>query len=669
MDRSAYSAGDQAAPSILRFASDDFMEHLLAMLAADPRQVSEVIARPETWRTEVGVTPDLVQRVPMPRIARALARVKTNGTARTAVAAARHEDTVTESGVSRTLPLKLYHPAHQRHYLVTANLVCGTPGFPDHAVAGGGREKVGYVLRRLMLPPGTADESKREEFGFIKDASGARWQRVTSTSAAATADAGMVDGEEMLPLFPLAFRDDVDHPRRMFGGVIPVARRDEYLGTRAHRGAPAVVAGGASAHAAIRGATVVSARKAQFKLDIAEPWKHLIRTAYFADAMMNDETPEVVASWTAAKKREAADRLHQRLQGESWLLLLDFADYLYVHLPNVWKAVEDRSKAGSLTVPEAALFTFLDTTDSITWPVAVLTPTFKPTNAPAFVPTLRDALRKIRAHRDTLERTTRTYPDAGNWPGFSYLMAGVRCTFSPDGFKSGGPWERLAPARSTDKPAFETDGMGVDKIVALVVRALDKTQGEPSPAVPFAERLRDALVSTQGDEGWFVLRCAYVRCDCGPLDPTLMSVPSQRFQLASFFDPDAPARSIQISLPFDTTPAGLRKHSKGAAFVMSDVLCGQVQRAKGLGLIDLVRSVLPWPLHKDLDNGKSGPCTTKSGGSMGMICSLSIPIVTICALILLMIIVSLLDIVFKWMPYLIFCFPIPGLKAKPVKES
>jgi hypothetical protein len=47
-----------------------------------------------------------------------------------------------------------------------------------------------------------------------------------------------------------------------------------------------------------------------------------------------------------------------------------------------------------------------------------------------------------------------------------------------------------------------------------------------------------------------------------------------------------------------------------------------------------------------------------------MICSLSIPIITICALLLLMIIVFLLDIIFRWVPFLIFCFPIPKLKAK-----
>ena len=115
----------------------------------------------------------------------------------------------------------------------------------------------------------------------------------------------------------------------------------------------------------------------------------------------------------------------------------------------------------------------------------------------------------------------------------------------------------------------------------------------------------------------------------------------------------------------DTTPAGLSKFDKNTAFVMSDVLCGQVQRAKGLGFGDLVMSVLPWPFHKDLDIGGDGiePCKS-AGVNIGMICSLSIPIITICALILLMMIVLILDLIFKWIPWFIVCFPLPGFKAK-----
>ena len=110
----------------------------------------------------------------------------------------------------------------------------------------------------------------------------------------------------------------------------------------------------------------------------------------------------------------------------------------------------------------------------------------------------------------------------------------------------------------------------------------------------------------------------------------------------------------------DTTPAGLRKFDKNTAFVMSDILCGQVSRLKALTLGDLVLSVLPWPFHKNLPIPEGGPCQP----NMGLVCSLSIPIITICALILLIIMVSVLEFVFKWMPFLMVCFPIPGLRAK-----
>jgi hypothetical protein len=47
---------------------------------------------------------------------------------------------------------------------------------------------------------------------------------------------------------------------------------------------------------------------------------------------------------------------------------------------------------------------------------------------------------------------------------------------------------------------------------------------------------------------------------------------------------------------------------------------------------------------------------------LGLVCSFSIPIITICALIVLMIAISLLNIVFWWMPFLRICFPLQ-LKA------
>ncbi|MBC8076367.1 MAG: hypothetical protein H7Y32_09865, partial [Chloroflexales bacterium] len=163
---------------------------------------------------------------------------------------------------------------------------------------------------------------------------------------------------------------------------------------------------------------------------------------------------------------------------------------------------------------------------------------------------------------------------------------------------------------------------------------------------------------------WFVIRCVFERPDCGPLVLPSVSAPTLPFQLAGFFDPDAPARPLRIALPIDTSPAGLRKFDKNTAFMISDMLCGQMDRMGKLTLGDLVLSVLPWPFHKDLPGGEGAPCQDGAGGSLGMICSLSLPIITICALILLMIIVSLFDIVFRWLPYFLLCFPLPGRAAK-----
>jgi len=155
-----------------------------------------------------------------------------------------------------------------------------------------------------------------------------------------------------------------------------------------------------------------------------------------------------------------------------------------------------------------------------------------------------------------------------------------------------------------------------------------------------------------------VMRLVYERPECAPFHGTVVSGATRPFQMAGFFDPDAPARPIRIGLPLDISPAGLRKFDKNAVFMMSDMLCGQVDRFKGLGLIDLVLSVLPWPFHKDLSVPDKGPCET------GVMCSLSIPIVTLCALILLTIIVSLLDMIFHWLPFFMVCFKLPGFKGK-----
>lgn len=141
---------------------------------------------------------------------------------------------------------------------------------------------------------------------------------------------------------------------------------------------------------------------------------------------------------------------------------------------------------------------------------------------------------------------------------------------------------------------------------------------------------------------YYVVRCVYERPRCGDLHPPLVSEASRPFQIASFFDPDAPARPVRISLPTDTSISGLRKFKRNVSFFASKQLRSQMERLRGVGFGDL-----------EEDGPGKG-----SRFDLGMVCSLSIPIITICALVLLMIIVQLLNIVFWWLPFFKICFPV-----------
>jgi hypothetical protein len=137
----------------------------------------------------------------------------------------------------------------------------------------------------------------------------------------------------------------------------------------------------------------------------------------------------------------------------------------------------------------------------------------------------------------------------------------------------------------------------------------------------------------------------YRRPECGALCPDVVSARSPTFRIASFFDLDAPSRTITIAMPVDTSIKDLRKLRKSVNFMLSNELRQQMNRVTSL---------------KDALDGKFADAASVD---LGLICSFSIPIITICALLVLMIFISLLNIVFWWSPFLKICFPI-GLKAK-----
>lgn len=654
-------------PMILRFNSDAFMQEFFGVLESAPERLREYEVRRETWR---GFTPSpAVEAVKPPSLVRRRLGI-VRPRARSAAAPAAAPPSLP---VPAGTPLKLYQPAHQRHYLVTCSLVCRVAGLPDRAINTGRGEQIACVVRRLLPPAGQPDApvDSWDEHAWVGQPQGFVWQPVGVEPLT------LADGEERLPLFAVQFTENEHRRRRLFAGVVPVGKREAYLG--------APKSAGGSARAA--GVTSRTSRKILLRKEVIEPWKTLVRRAAGVQTAFTSPFLDGYEAPSTDQKRRKLRTEREQIQTISWYILLDFARYLAQYVTPVWRALADPARRNELTPQEGDLYDALANAqlsaslretirraDEITMSGGELY------DLAAVPVSLADALARFSDGGDgvntTLEQQLEAIDrpfvraDAASralWPAFLFPLA-------DPGAPTGSPLPPVTAVGTLDaeeQQELALDGVAaagdplqrLDKLTVLVLRALrdDNATPAPEPSVPAA-----AIAPANALEGWFVIRCVYERPGCEPLHNEITSEPTEPFQMAGFFDPDAPARPIRIGLPIDTTPAGLRKFDKNTAFVISDTLCGQIGRLKGMTLGDLVLSVLPWPFHKDLPSlEQSGaPCKTDSGLSLGMICSLSIPIVTLCALILLIIMVSLFDFIFKWLPYFIICFPLPGLKAK-----
>jgi hypothetical protein len=578
-------------PAILRFATDDFMQHFISTMENDPRKVSELLAVPETWRKPAAESE-------VPRVSGGAAGMLQR--ARTAaVRKLEARQGIVRSGgwndAAPELPLKFYQPAHQRYYLVTAALVCRTVGLPDRAVDTTKQEKATFVIRMLQPPAGTTvnpDPAQSAELALVGD----EWQPVTDAAT-------LVAGELQYPLSPFTYSEIDGRKRRVYNGLVPVAKREALVAAKTPNPDPATPA-----------LMPIDARQMMLKTQVIAPWASLTDVSKLA-AQQVDQSIEAAPDPTAnlAATRKAAN---EQIQTVSWYLLLDLDDWLRENLNDVHEAVKDASSAGLSGTKLAAYQALQNTVRSGS--------------------SLITAMNALRASREQLE-TVKTVYRAGSsaWPLTLF---------------------QFVTAEQTD---FTTDKAQRAALETALVAALD----QPLPGVvPIAARQAAQASATVHRSPWFTVRCVFERPNCVGVKPAVVSDPTASFQMAAFFDPDAPARAIRIAMPTDTTPAGLRKFDKNTAFVLSDVLCGQVDAMRGLTFGDLIRAVLPWPLHKDLDVTPA-PCTSGPDPG-GMVCSFSIPIITICALILLMIIIKLLDIVFFWMPFFQICLPLPKFDAK-----
>lgn len=582
-------------PALLRFASDSFMQDFLGLMQVEPQRIAEYLALPEKWTNPLPTPETSAPPAPVSGLRLRLAQAR-NTVVRRIEARKGIVRTTGWNDAPQQQPLKLYHPAHQRYYLVAACLVCRTMGLPDRPLNTGAQERATFVLRWLRPRPGAAavnpDPLQCDELAFV----GGAWQSVADP-------AKLQPGEEQNPLSPLTYAERDGRKRRLFNGFIPVGKRDALLGARKP-----------PASATPPPPPPLDTRRLLLKQQVIGPWNELEELAKraAASAFYNPDIGKPPAGGIQGFQDAAILRANEQIQMIAWYLLLDLSHWLETNAPAVWAAMQPGAVSGILQGAELALYNTLGALVSGGQP-------------------LREAVVRIRAFETSLEATTHIYRQGQpGWPTVAFQF--VTATL-------GGP---------TGLTGTATRGSLEDALAAVL----------PAPPSGLPAPLITRLGTIPFDSPWLTIRCVLERPNCAALSEPVVSDPSAAFQLAAFFDPDAPARPISISMPADTTPAGLRKFDKNTAFVLSDVLCGQVSKLKSLSFLDLILAVLPFPLHKDLSVGDPAPCS-ESGDGFGMVCSFSLPIITICALILLMIIVKLLDIVLYWMPFFQICLPLP----------
>ena len=643
-DRSDASRLAMRRPALLRFASDDFMDEFNHTLETDPPKLRDLEAQYENWKEPAGSS--AVVAVPKTSISttqKRLARLRVtldrkvarlSGGSATALVEREPDTTSTQR------PLKLYQPAHQRYYLAAAALVCRLPGLPDRAINASNQEKASFVLRRIRTV-GTGASAVTTEYGFVPSGSGGSWKQIINPTQE------FADHEERLALFSVKFQDDEGHERRVMAGLIPAGRREVYVGSPEAPPAQLALPSALSKDLIEPGGppAPVDPRIALLSLEVIDPWKALTQQA--------DRTGQTLRhSGNSGKNVDPVIQdARETIQVGSWYILLDFARFLEKHLTPVWDAL-DNSTPDGLDDAQEKVWRALD----VELPAGIRT-AFDAASPLSVKTNLRDVLRTIHPDHGVRLEAAQDRFDLTNssqeWPDFLFPLLDI--PDAPLGFKG---LTLDTTVTGTGLSDLQKALRRLSALRDLINDALPDTPTAPVPDLPLAAQ----SVMAPDERPMFIVRCVLERPDC--VEPPVFSAPSEPFELAGFFDPDAPARPIRIALPIDTSPAGLRRAPKNAAFMMSDILCGQVNRAKGMGFIDLVLSVLPWPLHKDLSGGSSACKTDDPSISVGMICSLSIPIITICALILLIIMVSLLDMIFRWLPYLIFCFPLPKFSGK-----
>ena len=150
--------------------------------------------------------------------------------------------------------------------------------------------------------------------------------------------------------------------------------------------------------------------------------------------------------------------------------------------------------------------------------------------------------------------------------------------------------------------------------------------------IPRARYVARAFVRVRRDDG------------CPPV--ILWSEPTKPFRIRPWHAA-GPLPPLRVTLP-DIVPDKLKDVQPNVTFVVPKGLAGFLNSNTAKALLK--------------GSGSQG------SSALGWICGFNIPIITICAFIVLTIFLSLLNIIFWWLPFVKICIPSPSSLAKRLEE-
>lgn len=475
--------------------------------------------------------------------------------------------------------LKLYQPLHGRFYLVTASLVCRQVGLPDKAIDRANGESVFFVIRR---------RTAGGEAAWIQVDKGGYWQPLQGTAVLSVAE-----GEERLPMHPVqilskpssprsVFTDNV--PRELHYGYIPAGNRSKYRDTLRRTMAsvpePQTLVNDFidAAEAATPG---LSWRREVFFRRVVLPWQSLS------------------GNFSPGDPIRLRVEISSNAQIEQLYALLELADFFQVNLPTLWAALNAGSGSG---LPANMRLLYDRLTDGSRADRFEI-------ESDGSLELLGDLLMAFKGHIELVR-------GQGDFPATDFDF---RSFFT-----------------ANQLPALEG---AVNAAIDEETQPIQVAGGEDNELV----RLITDQVQPREPEGKDATYHVRVVYEYDPECPPLVSpAASHPFQLAAYFDPDAPARLLKLEAP-SMKPQDLRKYARGVGIEMGPELHKLSNCMAGDNLDDMIGSI------EDCDGGLS----------IRMICTFSIQIIFMIAFILMFSFLIILNFIFGWLFYFRICLPVP----------